>query len=159
MVLHLPNLGDMYEQGIYGVGVDLAKSRGFFELSISQGEIVAIHNFAISLTMRGEHAEAKTKFIEAAARGFEGSIDCLRMMEEERTGVSNIEIQAAARLCQRAKDLNQNDINNNNNNDDNDNDNNIMATREDDPLIFAVYAKSADVDVITERNPSVKKSF
>ena len=37
---------------------------------------------------------------------------------------------------------NQNDINNN------DNDNNIMA----------VYAKSADVDVITERKPSVKKS-
>ena len=34
-----------------------------------------------------------------------------------------------------------------------------MATREDDPLIFAVYAKSADVDVITERNPSVEKSF
>ena len=47
---------------------------------------------------------------------------------------------------------NQNDINTN------DNDNNIMATREDDPLIIAVYAKSADVDVITERNPSVKKS-
>jgi len=68
------NLGDMYDKGIYGVGVDLAKSRKFFELSISQGEIVAIHNFAITLIMRGEHAEAKTKFIEAAARGFEGSI-------------------------------------------------------------------------------------
>ena len=99
------NLGDMYDQGIHGVGVDLAKSRKFFELSISQGEIVAIHNFAITLIMRGEHAEAKTKFIEAAARGFEGSINCLRMMEEDKTGVSKIEIQAAARLCQRAKEL------------------------------------------------------
>ena len=99
------NLAAMYDDGSCGVKVDLTESRRYFELSIAQGEIVAIHNFAIILTKRGEHTEAKAKFFEAAARGYEGSIRSLRIMEMQKTGVNKVEIQAAARLCQRVKGL------------------------------------------------------
>ena len=98
-------LGEIYSQGHGGVEVDPTESRRWFELGITQGSIVARHNLGVSLTMRGEHTEAKAHFFGAVARGYEGSVRSLRIMQSAQQGVSEAEIGAARRLCQRAQDI------------------------------------------------------
>jgi nucleoside-diphosphate-sugar epimerase len=94
-------LGEMYAQG-NGVTADLDESRRYFELAISRGSIVAIHNFGISRVLAGYHAEAKSLFIRAAARGYEDSTRSLQIMRMQNQGVSEAEVAAANRACARA---------------------------------------------------------
>ena len=95
------SLGEIYAEG-NGVAADLDESRRYFELAIARGSIVAIHNFGVSLVMAGYHAEAKTLFIRAAARGYDDSTRSLKIMHIQNQGVSEAEVAAARRACARA---------------------------------------------------------